>query len=57
MATIISNIKNMCEYNNGKGCVALYFTKKEMRELKKYGITDNHTIQDAYNIISNKINP
>ena len=44
-------IKNMCEYNNGKGSVALYFTKKEMRELKKLGINETHTIQDANNII------
>lgn len=48
---MFEKVKNMCEYNNGKGCVALYFTKKEIRQLKKYGIKDNHTILDAYNII------
>lgn len=46
-------IKNMCEYNSGKGSVNLYFTKKEMRELKKLGIKDTQTIKEAYNIITN----
>lgn len=38
------------EFNNGRGYIGLYFTKKEMRLLKReYGITESDTLTEAYN--------
>lgn len=46
-------IKNIGKFNNWKGCMGLYFTKKELRAMKEYGITDSTPIREAYDIIAN----
>ncbi len=45
----IDLLKNFGEFNNWHGFVDMFFTKKQMRDLKKmYGITNNDTIKSAY---------
>lgn len=46
-------IKDFGEFNGWRGCMGLYFNKKTLRTVKKYGITSATTLQDAYNILSN----
>lgn len=46
MKDLLENIGN---FNGWKGNICLYFTKKEVRELKKlYGITENMDIRQAF---------
>lgn len=51
--TIMQNIKEQLKeigtYNNWKGYIGLYFTTKGLRALKKFGITADDTIKEAYN--------
>ena len=51
--TIMQNIKEQLKevgtYNSWKGYIDLYFTNKQLRELKKFGITADDTIKEAYN--------
>ena len=42
---------NIGTYNNWRGCMGLYLTKKEIRGLKKLGITESTTIKEAYNLL------
>ena len=44
-------IKDSGEFNGWRGCMGLYFNTKELRPLKKYGITAATTLEEAYNII------
>ena len=44
-------IKDFGEFNGWRGCMGLYFNTKELRPLKKYGITAATTLEEAYNII------
>ena len=48
---IIQKIKNIGEFNEWRGFVGLYLTTKELRPLKKYGITKDTTIKGAFEII------
>ena len=57
---IINNLKykamkekllNIGTYNNWRGCLGLYLTKKEIRGLKKLGITESTPIKEAYNLL------
>ena len=42
------------DYNAGRGYIGLYFTKKEIRLLKReYNITENDSLKDAYNKVIN----
>ena len=45
------DIKNAGEFNNWKGYIGLYFTKKMIRTLKPFGITEDTTIEEAYKLI------
>lgn len=37
------------DFNAGRGYIGLYFTKKEIRLLKReYNITENDTLKEAY---------
>lgn len=51
---MIQKIKSFGEFNNWRGFIGLYLTSKEGRQLKKYGITSETTIRDAYEILCNK---
>ena len=42
---------NIGTYNNWRGCLGLYLTKKEIRGLKKLGITESTPIKEAYNLL------
>ena len=44
-------ILNIGTFNNWRGCMGLYFTKKEIRSLKDSGITDGTPIKEAYNLL------
>lgn len=44
-------IKNFGDYNCWRGCIGLYFTRKQLCSLKKFGITSSTTLQEAYNLI------
>jgi hypothetical protein len=44
-------ILNIGTYNNWRGCMGLYLTKKEIRGLKKLGITESTPIKEAYNLL------
>lgn len=44
-------IKNFGEFNNWRGCMGLYFSTKQLRPLKKYGITAATTLKEAYNTL------
>lgn len=46
-------IKEFGEFNGWRGCMGLYFNTKQLRPLKKYGITAATTLEEAYNIINN----
>ena len=48
---IIQKIKNIGEFNDWHGLVGLYLTTKELRPLKKYGITKYTTIKGAFELI------
>lgn len=43
---------NAGNFNAWKGCIGLYFTKKEVRAMK-HGITEDTPIRDAYNLLAN----
>lgn len=45
---MIQKIKNLGDFNNWKGFISLYLTTKEVRSLKKFGITSETTIKEAY---------
>lgn len=45
-------IKEFGEFNGWRGCMGLYFNAKQLRPLKKYGITAATTLEEAYNIIN-----
>jgi hypothetical protein len=45
-------VKQFGEFNNWKGYIDLYFTVKDMRKLKKLGVTKNNTIKEAYQILN-----
>lgn len=45
-------IKDFGEFNGWRGCMGLYFNTKQLRPLKKYGITAATTLEEAYNIIN-----
>ena len=40
-------------FNGWKGNICLYFPKKKVRELKRYGITEEMDIKQAYLKVSN----
>ena len=42
---------NIGTYNNWRGCLGLYLTKKEIRGLKKLGIKESTPIKEAYNLL------
>lgn len=45
----IELIKNFGEYNNWRGYVDYFFTKKQQRDLKRlYGIANHDSIKTAY---------
>lgn len=44
-------IKEFGEFNGWRGCMGLYFTTKQLRPLKKFGVTAATTLQEAYNIL------
>lgn len=48
-------IKDFGEFNGWRGCMGLYFNTKQLRPLKKYGITAATTLEEAYNIIKTQI--
>lgn len=41
-------IKNLGEFNAWRGFIGLYLTSKEIRSLKKFGITKDMTLKQAY---------
>ena len=45
---MIQKIKEIGVFNNWKGCISLYLTTKEVRSLKKFGITKDMTLKQAY---------
>lgn len=45
---MIQKIKNLGEFNAWRGFIGLYLTSKEIRSLKKFGITKDMTIKQAY---------
>lgn len=49
---MLEKIKDFGEFNNWKGCIGLYFNQKDIRPLKKLGITTGTSIKDAYIILS-----
>lgn len=46
-------IKELGEFNGWRGCIGLYFTQKQLRALKQYGITAETTLEEAYKAIKN----
>ena len=42
-------IREFGEFNGWRGCMGLYFTQKQLRALKRYGITAAMTLREAYN--------
>lgn len=48
----IELVKDFGAFNNWKGFIGLYFTKAEVRQMKKYGVTEDCTIKEVYNILS-----
>lgn len=46
-------IRKFGELNGWRGCMGLYFTQKQLRTLKQYGITAATTLEEAYNAIKN----
>ena len=51
MKAIKNKIGNLGTFNGWRGFVGLYLTKKEIRSLKKYGITEDMTILQAFNAL------
>ena len=51
--TTIQKIKSLGEFNEWRGFIGLYLTTKEIRPLKKYGITKETTIKVAFDILNN----
>ncbi len=49
MQNIKERLKEVGIYNNWKGYIGLYVTTKQLRALKKFGITADDTIKEAYN--------
>ena len=45
---MIQKIKTIGEFNAWRGFIGLYLTSKEIRSLKKFGITKDMTIKQAY---------
>ena len=45
-------IKEFGNFNGWRGCMGLYFNTKQLRPLKKFGITAATTLEEAYNIIN-----
>lgn len=45
---MIQKIKSLGEFNEWRGFIGLYLTTKEVRSLKKFGITKDMTIKQAY---------
>lgn len=45
---MIQKIKTFGEFNAWRGFIGLYLTSKEIRSLKKFGITSETTIKEAY---------
>ena len=45
-------IKIFGDFNGWRGCMGLYFNTKALRSLKKYGISSDTTLVDAYKILS-----
>ena len=41
-------LENIGNFNGWKGNICLYFPKKKVRELKRYGITEDMDIKQAY---------
>jgi hypothetical protein len=50
---MIELIKEIGDFNNWHGCIGLYLTQKQLRPLKKYGVTEATTLKEVYNIIKN----
>lgn len=48
----IEKVNSFGVFNGWKGFIGLYFTKAEVMQMKKYGVTENHTIREAYNLLS-----
>lgn len=48
MEQIKAKVHKFCTANNGKGYIGLYFTKKELHQMKQFGITQDMTIQEAF---------
>ena len=49
---MIQKIKEIGEFNAWRGFIGLYLTTKEVRSLKKFGITSETTIKEAYKILT-----
>ena len=45
---MIQKIKEIGDFNAWRGFIGLYLTTKEVRSLKKFGITKDMTIKQAY---------
>ena len=52
---IINILRNYGIYNQWRGCVALYLTTAQLRRLKKYGITKEMPVLDAYDKLKAQI--
>ena len=52
--TTIQKIIDAFQFNNGKGFIGLYLTKKEIKTLKNLGISEDTTIAEAFQIINNQ---
>ena len=48
MEAIKNKIENLGNFNAWRGFVGLYLTKKELRTLKPYRITEDTTLLNAY---------
>jgi len=46
-------LENIGSFNGWKGNICLYFPKKKVRELNRYGITEDMDIKQAYLKVSN----
>lgn len=51
--TTTQKIKSLGDFNGWRGFIGLYLTTKEIRPLKKYGITKDTTIKGAFDILNN----
>lgn len=48
----IEEINSFGIFNGWKGFIGLYFTKAEVKQMNKYGVTEDHTIKEAYDILN-----